>query len=88
MKKSLQEILDSQDELATAFEAMDEPEFVAAAPYRRLLEARRGRVSAEAETAAAVLAARDAGLSWAAIGRGLGVSAQAAQKRYSRLAHA
>ncbi|NNG35010.1 hypothetical protein [Nakamurella aerolata] len=52
------------------------------APLRRIAAAAQAREAAQREVSAAVTAARDAGLPWAAIGAALGISRQAAVKRY------
>lgn len=53
-----------------------------AAPLRALRAAAANRRAAEDAVAAAVTAAKEAGASWAAIGSAIGVSRQAAVKRY------
>ena len=53
-----------------------------AAPFRRILAAREGLAAADRELRAAVLAAREAGYSWAIIGSALDTSRQAAQQRF------
>lgn len=50
--------------------------------FRRIIAAREGVVRAKRELHDAVTAARTAGDSWLAIGTALGVSKQAAQKRF------
>ncbi|MHB8294633.1 MAG: helix-turn-helix domain-containing protein [Acidimicrobiales bacterium] len=59
-----------------------EPSWRDAEPLRRVAEAFRHSVDADADVAAAVRAARDNGYSWAAIAAMLGVSKQTAQARY------
>lgn len=54
-----------------------------AAPMRALRAAAAHRQAAEDAVTAAVEAARESGASWAAIGSALGVTRQAAQKRYT-----
>ncbi|MDN5855518.1 MAG: hypothetical protein L0K86_22275 [Actinomycetia bacterium] len=88
MPKSLQWILDHQDELAKQFEEFepdpdghDDPN-----AFARLLRAANARVQAEAEIAEAVAEARQAGYSWAMIGGAVGTTGQAAQQRYGKLA--
>jgi len=54
------------------------------APLRRLAEAFRRSVEAEAEVIDAVRAAREEECSWAAIAAVLGVSKQTAQQRYGQ----
>ena len=57
---------------------------VTAEPLRRVLDAFRHSVTADAEVAEAVKAAREDGHSWAAIAAMLGVSKQTAQARYGQ----
>lgn len=84
MPRSIQDILDHADELAARFEQLDPdntsdvdvPEYI----LRRAVIA---RARSERQIAEAVTAARHDGMSWARIGKELGVSAQAAQQRYS-----
>lgn len=52
---------------------------------RRIIAASASRDAAEAELRNAVEAAREAGDSWTAIGMALGVTRQAAQKRFGRV---
>ena len=85
MPRSLQDILDHADELAARFEELDP----AAAtdvdvPEYLLRRAVIARARSERQIAGAVIAARRDGISWARIGRELGVSAQAAQQRYGQ----
>lgn len=86
-KMSLQYILDHADELAERFEnaPLDADDLKPVAPYRALQEAAQTRLQAETRIAEAVTACRDAGWSWADIGKVLGVSAQAVQQRYGQL---
>jgi hypothetical protein len=53
-----------------------------AAPFRRILAARRGPAAAGQELDDAVRAARQAGDSWTIIGAALDTTRQAAQKRF------
>ncbi|MGH3505163.1 MAG: hypothetical protein ACRDQA_30365 [Nocardioidaceae bacterium] len=87
MPKSLQWILDHQDELATRFEEFeaDRDGHDDANAFARLLRAASVRMETEAEVAAAVVAARGAGYSWAMIGGAIGTTGQAAQQRYGKL---
>ncbi|MFT4189884.1 MAG: hypothetical protein QM621_15075 [Aeromicrobium sp.] len=55
-----------------------------AAPLRAIADAVRARAASEASIRSGVEKAREAGLSWAVIGAALGVSRQAALKRYGR----
>lgn len=50
--------------------------------FRRIIAAKEGVASAERELHDAVRAAREAGDSWLSIGLALGVTKQAAQKRF------
>lgn len=87
MPRTLQEILDHQDEIAKQIEDYEpteadrrDPE-----PFKGLLRASEARGAAEALVAEAVAAAREAGYSWATIGSGLGTSASAAHQKYGKL---
>ena len=60
----------------------DEPAWRDAEPLRRIAEAFRASVAADATLADAVRAARADGYSWAAIAAMLSVSKQTAQSRY------
>ena len=53
--------------------------------FRRIIEARKGVESAEAELRDAVAAARAAGDSWTVIGAALGTSKQAAFQRFAKV---
>ncbi len=83
MPRSLQEILDHADELATRFETYQptEGDQVDVAEYL-LRRAALARARCEQQVAEAVDGARRSGMSWKRIGTELGVSAQAAQQRY------
>lgn len=52
--------------------------------FRRIIAAKDGVAQAERELHDAVRAAREAGDSWLSIGLALGVTKQAAQKRFGR----
>lgn len=52
--------------------------------FRRIIAAKEGVAQAERELHDAVRAAREAGDSWLSIGLALGVTKQAAQKRFRR----
>jgi len=87
MTKSLQEILDHQNEIARKME-IEEPDssnVLDGEPWRNLLQAARARGDAESAVVEAVGRARAAGYSWRTIGTALGVSKQAAQRRYESL---
>ena len=83
MPRSIQEILDHADELAARFEQLD-PDHATDVdiPEYLLRRAVIARARSERQIADAVTAARHDGMSWARIGKELGVSAQAAQQRY------
>lgn len=87
MPRTLQQILDQQEELGRQFENYEpdpaderDPE-----PYRNLMTAAMARGDAESAVQRAVHDARDAGYSWTAIGSVLGTSGAAAQQRYRQL---
>ena len=83
MPRSIQEILDHADELAERFQQLDTATGVEVeVPEYLLRRAAIERARSERQVAEAVVAARQAGLSWSRIGKELGVSAQAAQQRY------
>ncbi|MBA3250557.1 MAG: hypothetical protein H0T66_09705 [Geodermatophilaceae bacterium] len=83
MPRSLQEILDHADELARRFEDHDRADVRDAAPLRAIRDAVTGRAANERRVAETVATAREAGVSWSAIGAMLGTSGEAARKRYS-----
>lgn len=88
MPRTLQEIIDHQDELAEAFE-QHEPapdEHLDPAAFEALRNAAAQKAHAEQALAQAVTQARDAGYTWAAIGALLGTSGEAARQRYGQLA--
>jgi hypothetical protein len=86
MPRSLQWILDHQDELADRAEQLDPDELVdVSTPEMVLRRAAWKRAEAEREIAEAVAEARDKGVSWRVIGDSIGTSAQSAQRRYSTL---
>jgi hypothetical protein len=89
MPRTLQEIIDHANELASQFEQQEpdpddrrDPE-----PMHAMRRAATHRSTAEAEVAEAVEAARAARYSWAAIGAVLGTSGEAARQRYGQPAH-
>jgi hypothetical protein len=86
MPRSIQEILDHADELARRFEEY-EPGSGDEQPVEEYLLRRAvlARARSEREIVDAVVASREAGISWATIGELLGTSAQAAQQRYGAL---
>lgn len=83
MPRSIQEILDQAEELARRFEEY-EPSEGDERPVEEHLLARAAlaRARSERQIVDAVIAARNAGITWARIGELLGTSAQAAQQRY------
>ncbi len=83
MPRSLQEILAHADELGRRFEDHEPDDVRTAAPLRDVRDAVTARGDAERRVAQAVAAARDAGVSWAAIASMLGTSGEAARKRYA-----
>jgi hypothetical protein len=89
MPRTLKEIIDQADDLATRFERHDpDPSEVKdAAVLRAVRTAFRARAEAEARVADAVSLARAEGHSWAAIGAMLGTSGEAARQRYGQPAH-
>jgi DNA-binding ferritin-like protein len=87
MPRTVDEILAHADELAERFERyepndVDELDVVAAASALRTAVAERS--SAERHLIEAVREARQAGLSWAAIGQLVGTSGEAARQRYAK----
>lgn len=83
MPRSIQEILDHGDELASRFEEYDPKAGDERVVEEYLLErATIDRARSERRIVDAVVAARGKGLSWQRIGDILGTSAQAAQQRY------
>ncbi|NIJ13525.1 hypothetical protein FHU38_003869 [Saccharomonospora amisosensis] len=89
MPRTLQEILNQQDELARRFEdhEPDPADRRDPAPLAAMRKAMAKRAQAERDLLDAVTAARDAGYSWAAIGAIVGTSGEAARQRYGRHAH-
>ena len=82
MPRSLQEILEHADELGRRFEEHEPADVRDAAPLQAIREAATERAATERRVAEAVAAAREAGVSWSAIGSMLGTSGEAARKRY------
>jgi FAD/FMN-containing dehydrogenase len=85
MPRSLQEILEHADELGRRFEEHEPSDVRDAAPLHAIREAVTERAATERRVAEAVAAAREAGVSWSAIGSMLGTSGEAARKRYAGL---
>jgi len=69
-------------EIAERLANQEQPEWRNAEPLRRVADAFRRSVTADADLAEVVTAARADGYSWAAIAAMLGVSKQTAQARY------
>ncbi len=86
MPRSIEEILDQADELATRFENHQpgSDQILDASSLRRVREAFGVRAAAERELLDAVAAARRDGHSWMTIGSMLGTSGEAARQRYGR----
>lgn len=74
------------DAIAERLASRDQDEMVwrSSEPLRRIADAFREQVAAEAKVAEAVKAARQAGFSWNAIGLMLGVPKQTAQQRFGK----
>jgi len=89
MPRSIQEILDHADELASRFEDY-EPNADDERPVEEYLleRAALARARGERQVVEAVTAARTKGVPWQRIGELLGTSAQAAQQRYSSVLEA
>jgi DNA invertase Pin-like site-specific DNA recombinase len=68
MPRSLQEILDHAEELERRFETHEPADVRDAAPLRALRDAVTDRAATERRIAETVAAAREAGVSWSAIG--------------------
>ena len=83
MPRSLQEILEHADELERRFEDHEPSDVRDAAPLRAIREAVTERAASERRIAEAVASAREADVSWSAIGSMLGTSGEAARKRYA-----
>ena len=83
MPRSIQEILDHAEDLARRFEEYEPSEGDERPVEEYLLQrAALARARSERQIVDAVVAARNAGITWARIGELLGTSAQAAQQRY------
>jgi FAD/FMN-containing dehydrogenase len=82
MPRSLQEILDHADELERRSAEHEPTDVRDAEPLHAIREAVTERAATERHIAEAVAAAREGGVSWAAIGGTLGTSGEAARKRY------
>lgn len=89
MPRSVDDILNHADELAARFENYepDPADELEPRSVQALRAAVMERSAAERQVLAAVSQARDAGLSWSAIGHLLGTTGEAARQRYgSRVA--
>lgn len=82
MPRSLQEIIEHADELERRFADHEPTDVRDAEPLRALRDAVTERAATERRIADAVTNARQAGVSWSAIGGMLGTSGEAARKRY------
>ena len=83
MPRSIQEILDSADQLAERFEDYEpEPGDERSVEEYLLQRAALERARGERQIVDAVTGARAKGITWQRIGELLGTSAQAAQQRY------
>ena len=83
MPRSLQEILEHADELERRFATHQPADVRDAEPLRALRDAVTERAVTERRIAEAITDARQAGVSWSAIGGMLGTSGEAARKRYA-----
>ena len=86
MPRTVDEILAHGDELAERFEQYEpnDTDEVDVAAVSALRIAVQERSAAERHILEAVRMAREAGLSWAAIGRMVGTSGEAARQRYAK----
>ena len=84
MRRSIADVLAHADELASKFEAFrpTEDNRIPADTLGPLRTAVAARAAAERSVLTAVLSARAAGQSWAAIGAIMGTSGEAARQRY------
>ncbi len=84
MPRTMQEILEQAEELATRFEQHEpvEANVKDATALRTVYAAFQARADAEQQLSEAVAEARQDGHSWAAIGTMLGTSGEAARQRY------
>ena len=87
MPRTVQEILDQAEELATRFEQHEpvEANVRDASALREVHAAFQSQADAERHLTQAVVEARGEGHSWAAIGAMLGTSGEAARQRYGRI---
>ena len=87
MPRTVDEILAHADELAARFENYEpvEADEVDVAALAALRDAVAEQAQAERHVLDAIRGARDAGMSWAAIGNMVGTSGEAARQRYQQL---
>jgi hypothetical protein len=71
-----------RNDIDAFIDAIDPDDLHDAAPFRRIVEARKAVEDAEAELRAAVAAAREAGDSWTVIGAALDTTWQNAYQRF------
>ena len=83
MPRSLQEILEHADDLERRFADHEPADVRDAEPLRALRDAVTERAATERRIVEAITNARQAGVSWSAIGSMLGTSGEAARKRYA-----
>ncbi|GAB2763131.1 hypothetical protein GCM10027174_44770 [Salinifilum aidingensis] len=87
MPRTLQEIIDHQEEIADAFEQYEPrpSDWNDPQPLDLLRNAVRQRATAESALVDAVAAAREAGYAWGTIGNLIGTTGEAARQRYGKL---
>jgi hypothetical protein len=85
MPRSVEEILQHGDDLATRFENYepDPADELDPGAVTSLCDAVRERAQAERHLLDSVRAARDAGMSWSAIGIVVGTTGEAARQKYA-----
>src|SRR5699024_290757 len=84
MPRSLQEVLAHADQLEREFANHAPNDVHDGSALRALREAATQRAVSERHVPAAVITARNEGISWPAIGAMLGTSGEAARKRYGQ----
>lgn len=85
-KRSLADLIAHADELADAFENHDPAPADFDAPLPPLMAVKLAafrRAAAEKELAEAIIAARQAHLSWRQVGEAIGTTGEAARQRYA-----
>jgi len=88
MPRSLNDLIASADRLADTFEAYEPAEADESRPVPPIMAVKLAafkRVHAERELAHAIHAAREASVSWRALGEAIGTSGEAARQRYTRV---